>query len=99
MRGTRVVLKVLFVAVSLACVSARGAAENPMHPTAEVHLAQAAAGFDLPHTTYARYMRSTKPPQPRSPNDWWLMALVAVTLVGHQMRRKHRFLRPHPFGF
>ena len=28
----------------------------------------------------------------------WLMALVTVLLIGHQLRRKHRFLRPHRFG-
>jgi hypothetical protein len=28
----------------------------------------------------------------------WLMLLVAVLLIGHQLRRKHRFLRPHRFG-
>lgn len=28
----------------------------------------------------------------------WLMALVAVLLIGHQLRRKHRFLRPHRFS-
>jgi hypothetical protein len=27
----------------------------------------------------------------------WLMAVVAVVLVGYQLRRKHRFLRPHRF--
>jgi hypothetical protein len=27
----------------------------------------------------------------------WLMALVAVLLIGHQLRRKHRFLRPQRF--
>jgi hypothetical protein len=28
----------------------------------------------------------------------WLMALVAVLLIGHQLRRKHRFLRPQRFS-
>jgi hypothetical protein len=28
----------------------------------------------------------------------WLMALVTVLLIGHQLRRKHRFLRPHRFS-
>jgi len=28
----------------------------------------------------------------------WLMALVTVLLVGHQLRRKHRFLRPQRFS-
>jgi hypothetical protein len=36
-----------------------------------------------------------------SPDDsmrGWLMALVAVLLIGHQLRRKHRFLRPQRFS-
>jgi hypothetical protein len=28
----------------------------------------------------------------------WLMALVGVLLIGHQLRRKHRFLRPQRFS-
>src|SRR5687768_13313064 len=28
----------------------------------------------------------------------WLMALVTVLLIGHQLRRKHRFLRPQRFS-
>jgi hypothetical protein len=28
----------------------------------------------------------------------WLMVLVAVLLIGHQLRRKHRFLRPQRFS-
>ena len=28
----------------------------------------------------------------------WLMALVAILLIGHQLRRKHRFLRPQRFS-
>jgi hypothetical protein len=27
----------------------------------------------------------------------WLMAIVTVLLIGHQLRRKHRFLRPQRF--
>lgn len=33
-------------------------------------------------------------PMPRG----WLMALVTVLLIGHQLRRKHRFIRPHRFS-
>jgi len=29
--------------------------------------------------------------------SYWLMALVTVLLIGHQLRRKHRFLRPQRF--
>jgi hypothetical protein len=28
----------------------------------------------------------------------WLMLLVTVLLIGHQLRRKHRFLRPQRFS-
>jgi hypothetical protein len=28
----------------------------------------------------------------------WLMALVTVLLIGHQLRRKHRFLSPQRFN-
>ena len=28
----------------------------------------------------------------------WLMALVTVLLIGHQLRRKHRFIRPQRFS-
>lgn len=28
----------------------------------------------------------------------WLMALVTVLLIGHQLRRKHRLLRPQRFS-
>jgi MYXO-CTERM domain-containing protein len=37
---------------------------------------------------------------PAGPDDsrGWLMALVAVLLIGHQLRRKHRFLRPQRFS-
>ena len=28
----------------------------------------------------------------------WLMALVTVLLIGHQLRRKHRVLRPQRFS-
>jgi hypothetical protein len=27
----------------------------------------------------------------------WLMAIIALILIGYQLRRKHRFLRPHRF--
>lgn len=33
-----------------------------------------------------------------SSTNGWLMALVAVLLIGHQLRRKHRFLRPQRFS-
>lgn len=34
---------------------------------------------------------------PDSVPSGWLMALVTVLLIGHQLRRKHRFLRPQRF--
>ena len=34
----------------------------------------------------------------RSMSDHLLTGLVAVMLIAYQLRRKHRVLRPHPFG-
>lgn len=34
----------------------------------------------------------------RTAGDFVLMGCVALMLVAYQLRRKHRFLRPHPFG-
>lgn len=100
MRGVRVVLEILFVVASLTCFSANGTVKNPAQPVTEATRVQAAAAFEEARATYARHIRSTKPPpHHRSAGDLWLMALMAVTLAGHQMRRKHRFLRPHAFGF
>jgi hypothetical protein len=36
--------------------------------------------------------------RPRTAGDFVLMGCVALMLVAYQLRRKHRFLRPHPFG-
>lgn len=45
--------------------------------------------------------RSTSESSAASADDsmrGWLMALVAILLIGHQLRRKHRFLRPQRFS-
>jgi len=35
----------------------------------------------------------------RSLEDFLLMGFVAVMLIVYQLRKKHRFLRPHPFSY
>lgn len=37
------------------------------------------------------------PAERKSLPSGWLMTLVALGLVGYQLRRKHRLLRPHRF--
>jgi hypothetical protein len=63
---------------------------------AQVRLDGAGLGSNL-SSKDARSSGSTS----ASPDDsmrGWLMALVAVLLIGHQLRRKHRFLRPQRFS-
>ena len=45
-----------------------------------------------------REVRVVPHQRPRTAGDFVLMGLVALMLVAYQLRRKHRFLRPHPFG-
>lgn len=92
MRVTRVALAALLVGVSLLGVGANGAIESASTRT----MVSASVGTSH-HAPLNRFGHSP-PRRPRSPTDLWLMGLVAVTLVGHQMRRKHRFLCPRPFG-
>lgn len=35
----------------------------------------------------------------RSAGDFLLMGFAALMLIAYQLRRKHRFLRPHPFSY
>lgn len=35
----------------------------------------------------------------RTLEDFLLMGFVALTLIAYQLRKKHRFLRPHPFSY
>ena len=37
------------------------------------------------------------PPVTEQPPSFWLMGAVTVFLIGYQLRRKHRLLRPHRF--
>ena len=37
-------------------------------------------------------------PASRSVEDHWLTGFIAVMLIAYQLRRKHRFLRPHQFS-
>jgi hypothetical protein len=37
-------------------------------------------------------------PKTRTVEDHWLTGFIAVMLIAYQLRRKHRFLRPHQFS-
>jgi hypothetical protein len=41
-------------------------------------------------------LRASRQPN-RSLTDHLLTGVVALMLIGYQLRRKHRVLRPHPF--
>lgn len=45
-----------------------------------------------------REVRVVRNPRTRTAGDFVLMGCVALMLVAYQLRRKHRFLRPHAFG-
>lgn len=65
---------------------------------AQLHTVAAAAG-SVAHRRVAASatdLRQTQLPDTEG-RSGWLMAVVAVILVGYQLRRKHRFLRPHRF--
>lgn len=67
-------------------------------PTGSIHLARAPSRtaldtppkpvLDLPKT-----LETSNPEPPRA----WLMSIVVLLLIGYQLRRKHRLLRPHRF--
>lgn len=43
--------------------------------------------------------QAPRPAQARSTEDFLLMGFAALMLVAYQLRKKHRFLRPHPFSY
>lgn len=47
----------------------------------------------------ARHMAVHEPQRVISAADSWWLLLVGIMLVTYQLRRKHIFLRPKPFGF
>ena len=53
------------------------------------------AGARIRHTIRATTSYAT---YPSSSADLLLTAVVITMLVAYQLRRKHRFLRPHPFS-
>jgi hypothetical protein len=44
-------------------------------------------------------LRLTAPQEGRSLEDFLLMGFAALMLIAYQLRKKHRFLRPHPFSY
>lgn len=47
--------------------------------------------------TFEVQQRPRARPEERESLQVWLMAIIAVTLVGYQLHRKHRLLRPQRF--
>ncbi len=52
---------------------------------------------DVPAARFANDPASASARMPEdSSKDVWLLSGVCIGLVGYQLRRKHRLLRPHP---
>jgi len=74
------------------------AATQMVGGAAQVRLDGAAlSGATLTGDGRASRTSSTSGGMNQSVPSGWLMALVTVLLIGHQLRRKHRFLRPQRF--
>lgn len=84
--------------IAMSAIPYRSAAAAPMMPVGfpegERWFARQTDTSDL-----ARHMEVHEPQRVISSADSWLMLLVGVMLVVYQLRRKHIFLRPKPFGF
>lgn len=55
-------------------------------------------GANMSGSDARKHSRSSSAGMDESMPRGWLMLLVAVLLIGHQLRRKHRFLRPQRFS-
>lgn len=84
-----------------------GSIAGPAAATTQMVASQAQARLDraglagnLGSNLGGRDARAISDSSPAGTDDsrGWLMALVAVLLIGHQLRRKHRFLRPQRFS-
>ena len=80
-----------------------GSVSGTVSTTAATQMVGGAAQVRLDGATLSRgdARASSRTSTARGMNDsvpsGWLMALVTVLLIGHQLRRKHRFLRPQRF--
>jgi hypothetical protein len=72
----------------------------PPHSPASFNRARLPFGDAGPHYEYERpYNPATTPlPRTRTLEDHLLTGFVALMLIAYQLRRKHRFLRPHQFS-
>ena len=103
MRLIRLAMAVMAVSFSWAAM-ANPAVNNTVSTTAATQMVGSAAQVRLDGTGLSGDARASSRTVPASRmNDssvpsGWLMALVTVLLIGHQLRRKHRFLRPQRFS-
>lgn len=110
MRLIRLALAVMAVSFSWAAMAnpavnnGVGSVSAPVSTTAATQMVGGTAQVRLDGATLSRgdaRASSRTSSATRGMNDsvpsGWLMALVTVLLIGHQLRRKHRFLRPQRF--
>jgi hypothetical protein len=111
MRLIRLALAVMAVSISWAANanpavnnSVSGSVGGTVSTTAATQMVGGAAQVRLDGTRLTGDARassmasSTAGGMNNSMPSGWLMALVTVLLIGHQLRRKHRFLRPQRFS-
>lgn len=65
---------------------------------AQVRLDGTGLGGNLGSSLSGKDVRAESSAASTDASRGWLMALVTVLLIGHQLRRKHRFLRPQRFS-
>jgi hypothetical protein len=72
--------------------------QRPMTPVPHTLAVNTAASASPGSAVLRAPLTGMRTPQPtRSLGDHLLTGVVAVMLIGYQLRRKHRVLRPHPF--
>lgn len=72
------------------------AADNAQARLSAVPFASSIAAIRPLDTSVGRLAESSPP---LSFEDWALSAFIGIGLIVYQLCRKHRMLRPHPFGF
>jgi hypothetical protein len=108
MRLIRLALAVMAVSISWAAMAnpaVNNSVSGTVSTTAATQMVGSAAqvrldtaGLHGDGRTSSRAASSASTMNDSSVPSGWLMALVTVLLIGHQLRRKHRFLRPHRFS-
>ena len=86
------------VGVSMAGTVATNAATTQMVAGQQVRLDGGGLGGALSGSDPRSIRASSTGGMEDSMSRGWLMAFVTVLLIGHQLRRKHRFLRPQRFS-